>query len=119
MSTTSGPVVPFSTGNSSDFPSGSLSVAILSAIGFSLTFAFSWLRGAQARDDFLEVGFVAIAAPRNDVPQVVVGQVQELAQRRVVGMPHEVALQHDVQLEQAAPALPSQPLSLDSLHLNR
>src|SRR3954467_4302166 len=106
MSTTSGPVVPGSTGKSRDLPSGSLSVAVLSAIVFLLG-------GAQPQDDVVQVGFIAIAAPRDDVPQIVVGQVEQLAQRCIIRMLHQVALQHDVQLEQAAPAFPSEPLSLD------
>src|SRR4029079_18814779 len=93
MSTTSGPVLPVMTGNSSDFPSGSFRVAVLSAMIVYLS------NSAQSRHDVSQVGLVPVAAPGNDVPQVVVGQVEELAQRAVIRMPHQVALEHDVQLE--------------------
>src|SRR4051812_39018634 len=110
ISTTSGPVEPLSTGKSSDFPSGSLRVAVLSAMVFYLS------NGAQARHDVLQVGFVILAAPGDDVPQIVVGQVEQLAQRRVIRMLHQVALEDDVQLEQPPTAFPLEPLALESLH---
>src|SRR4051812_44298842 len=107
MSMTSGPVVPENTGNSSDLPSGSLREADLSAMVFPcICFRLS---GSEPRHYILEVGLVDFAAPGDDVPQVVVGQVEEGIQlvrlmargRRVL----EVALQDNVQLQQASPAL--------------
>src|SRR5204863_13626 len=74
MSTTSGPVLPESTGNSSDLPSGSLSCAVLSAMVFLSG-------GAQARHDILELRLIGFAAAGDDVPQIVVRQVEQRAHR--------------------------------------
>src|SRR6476661_7499452 len=110
MSTTSGPVLPVMTGNSSDFPSGSFRVAVLSAMVVYL------LNGAQSRHDVLEVGLVPVATPGNDVPQIVVREIEQLAQRAVIRMPYQVALEQDIELKQSPAAFPSEPLALDLLH---
>src|SRR2546423_2629078 len=109
MSTTSGPVLPESTGNSSDFPSGSFSVAFLSAMAFPL-------RRAQARDHFAQVGRIVIASPGDDVPQVVVGQLKQLAELGIVGMAGDIAAEHDVELEQPPAASPLEPFTLHTVH---
>src|SRR5919197_4695492 len=109
MSTTSGPVVPESTGNSSDFPSGSFSVAFLSAMAFPL------LR-AQARDHLPQVGRIVIAPPGDDVPQIVVGQFEELGELGIIGMPDDVAAKHDVELEQPPAAFPLELFALHAVH---
>src|SRR5947207_16018101 len=112
MSTTSGPVLPESTGNSSDLPSGSLSCAVLSAMVFLSG-------GAQARHDILELRLIGFAAAGDDVPQIVVRQVEQRAQRAVIRMQRQIALQHDIELQQAAPAFPLEPLSLETILLFR
>src|SRR3954468_621779 len=109
MSTTSGPVVPESTGKSSDVPSGNFSVAFLSAMALPLC-------GAQARDQMSQVGRKAFAASDDDVPQIVVGQIEDLGQLGVVRMPNEIAAEHDVQLEKPAPAFPPELFALDAIH---
>src|SRR3954452_13855546 len=109
MSTTSGPVVPESTGKSSDFPSGSFSVAFLSAMALPLC-------GAQARDQMPQVGRKVFASSGDDVPEIVVGQIEDLAELRIVGMPCEIAAEHDVELEKPAPALPPEFFALDAIH---
>src|SRR5919198_6165477 len=109
MSTTSGPVVPESTGNSSDFPSGSFSVAFLSAMAFPL-------RRAQARDHLPQVGRIVIASPGDDVPQIIVGQIKKLRQVAVVWMPGDISAEHDVELEQPAAAFPLELFALDTGH---
>src|SRR5881394_2633260 len=109
MSMTSGPVLPESTGNSSDFPSGNFRVAFLSAMVFLSG-------GTQMRHDVLQVRLIVVAAARDDVPQVVVGQVEQLRQVRVELSGAQVALQHDIELQQAAPAFPLEPFSLDAFH---
>src|SRR2546425_165431 len=112
MSTTSGPVLPESTGNSRLFPSGSLSVAVLSAMVFLSD-------GAQARHDILQVRLVVLAATRNDVPQVVVRQIEQRVERVVIRMSREIALQHNVELQQPAPALLLEPLTRNAILLFR
>src|SRR5438270_1648298 len=109
MSTTSGPVLPESTGNSSDFPSGSFSVAFLSAMAFPL-------RRAQARDHLAQVGRIVIASPGDDVPQVVVGQIKQLAELSIVGMAGDIAAEHDVELEQPPAASPLELFTLNTVH---
>src|SRR5690242_8131383 len=109
MSTTSGPMVPGSTGKSSDLPSGSLRVAFLSAMVFPLG-------GAQAGNDRLQVGRVVVAAPDDDVPQVVVRQIKERRELGIVGMPEEIARKHDIELEQPAAASPLQLLAFETVH---
>src|SRR5688572_2318518 len=104
MSTTSGPIVPDSTGNSSEVPSGSFSVAFLSMARS--------LGGAQALDGFLQDLIVALAAADDDVPQVVVGKVQQRRRNRL-GVLFQIALQDDVQLQQPAPAAPPEPVVLE------
>src|SRR5258706_12580457 len=113
MSMTSGPVLPESTGNSSDFPSGSFRLAVLSVMVFLSGGASG---GTQMRHDVLQVRLIAVAAARDDVPQVVVGQVEQLRQVRVELSGAQVALQHDIELQQAAPAFPLEPFSLDAFH---
>src|SRR5256885_15794328 len=104
MSMTSGPMVPESIGYSSVLPSGSLMVEVLPAMGQS------FLDGAQARHDFIQVRRKSIAAPGDHVPQVVVRQLEQLVQGLQVRRfhPRKELLEHQVQLEQAAPALPMQ-----------
>src|SRR5258707_4894668 len=109
MSTTSGPTLPESTGNSSDLPSGSFSVAVLSAMVFLSG-------GAQARPDIFQVRLIVLAAAGDDVPQIVVGQVEQRVERLVIRVQCPIAFQHDVQLQQPAPALPLELLSLDAGH---
>src|SRR6266850_2136674 len=109
MSMTSGPRVPESTGKSSDLASGSLMLAVLSAMAVPLG-------GAQARHDVLQVRWILLAAPRNDVPQIVVRHIEQFGQVRVDVPALQVAFKHDVQLQQPAPALPLEPFPLDSLH---
>src|SRR2546430_11135138 len=108
MSTTSGPVLPASTGNSRDFPSGNFSVAVLSAMVLLSG-------GAQARHDILQVRLVVLATPGNDVPQIVVGQIEQFRQAGVQLAGLEVALKHDIELQQAAPAFPLEPFALDAI----
>src|SRR4051812_9015020 len=109
MSMTSGPVLPESTGNSSDFPSGNFRVAFLSAMVF--------LSGsAETRHDLLQVRLIIFAASRDDVPQVVVGQVEQFGQAGIGFPGPQVALQHDIELQQAAPAFPLEPFPLDAFH---
>src|SRR5438477_3665037 len=111
MSMTSGPVLPGSTGKSSDFPSGNFRVAVLSAMVFLSD-------SAKACDDVFQLRWVVLTAARDDVPQVVVGQVQQFGQAGI-GLPgSKVALQHDIELQQAAPAFPLEPFSLDAFHSN-
>src|SRR3954467_13533490 len=109
MSTTSGPVLPESNGNSSGFPSGNFSVAFLSAMAFPL-------RRAQPRDHLPQVGRIVIATPGDDVPQVVVGQLKQLGELSIVGMAHEIAAEHDVELEQPAAASPLELFTLHAVH---
>src|SRR5258706_2754105 len=113
MSMTSGPVLPESTGNSSDFPSGSFRLAVLSVMVFLSGGASG---GTQMRHDVLQVRLIVVAAAGDDVPQVVVGQVEQLRQVRVELPGAQVALQHDIELQQAAPAFPLELFVLDSVH---
>src|SRR4051812_34547982 len=108
ISMTSGPVLPGRTGKSSDFPSGSFRLAVLSAMVF--------LSGsAKLRDDVLQVGLKGFAAPRDDIPQVVIGQIQQFGQAGIGFPSPEVALQHDVELEQPAPAFPLELFPLETI----
>src|SRR3954447_7581565 len=99
MSMTSGPVLPASTGNSSDFPSGSFRLAVLSAMVFLSG-------GAQARHDISQVRLVVLTAPGDDVPQVVVGEVKQFGQVRISVCGLQIAAQNDIELEQSPAALP-------------
>src|SRR4051812_25000110 len=109
MSTTSGPVVPESTGKSSDFPSGSLSVAVLSAMAVPLC-------RAQARDQMTQVGRIVIATPDDDVPQIVVGQIKQLAELGIMRIALEIPAEHDVELEEPAATFPLELFALDPVH---
>src|SRR5262245_34768955 len=109
MSTTSGPVLPCSTGKSSVLPSGSLSVAVLSAMVFSLS-------GAESRYGFREAGIVLVAAACNDVPQVVVRHVEKRVQRRIVRILDQISLKNQVELQQAPAALPVEAVPGHRIH---
>src|SRR4051812_19908928 len=99
MSMTSGPTLPGRTGKSSDFPSGSFRLAVLSAMVFLSG-------GAKLRHDGLQVRLIVLAAAGDDVPQVVVGQVEQFGQAGIGFPGPEVAFQHDIELQQASPAFP-------------
>src|SRR5512145_1252656 len=111
MSTTSGPVVPESTGKSRFLPSGSFSVAVFSAICIPLS-------SAQASYRPLEPTVVSVAATRNDVPELIVGQLEQGAQRLHVLIPHgeDELLEHQIELQQPATALPAQPVPRHRVH---
>src|SRR5688572_15804336 len=111
MSTTSGPVDPSSTGKSSVLPSGSLSVAFLSVIWITLG-------SPQARHRFLVAAVVAVAAPDDDVPQIVVGELEQRVQGLHVFILQggDESLQDQIELEQAPAAFPVQAPALDSVH---
>src|SRR5688572_11161099 len=99
---TSGPTDPGIIGRSSDLPSGSLRVAF-----FSMAFP---LGGAKTRHDLLETGFVLLAATAHDIPEIVVREVQESRKLLICRVFLQISFKDDVQLEQAAPALPPQPV---------
>src|SRR6185436_1397702 len=111
MSTTSGPSVPSSTGKSRVLPSGSLSVAVLSAMVVILS-------GAEARHDAGVLRVVVVAAPDHDVPQVVVGQLEEGVQGRdiLISQGGDDPRQYEVELEAPSPALPLQPFEREAIH---
>src|ERR1041385_48515 len=102
-------MVPESTGNSSELPSGSFRIAFLSAMGSSSG-------GTQARHDALQLWRVVFAAANNDVPEIIVGQLEQGLELGVFRMAIEIAREHQVELEQAAAAHPFQPLALDPVH---
>src|SRR4051812_38171819 len=110
MSTTSGPIVPGRTGNSRVLPSGSFSVAIFSAMVVLLVGPSLW--SAQVRYDVPQPRVVLVAAPGDDVPQLVIGQIQQRIERRHVLILQcgDDPLQNEVELEQPAPAFPLQPV---------
>src|SRR3954470_22980923 len=105
MSTTSGPTEPENTGNSSVLPSGSLKVAVLSAMA-------SFSGGAKAGDDFAQVGRIFVAAPDDDIPEVVVGEVEQLIQVFDLIFFHagKKFLENKVQLQQPSSAFPPEPV---------
>src|SRR4026209_749418 len=111
MSTTSGPSVPASTGKSSVLPSGSLRVAFLSAMVVILS-------GANARHDSGELRVVGVAAADHDVPEVVVGQLEERVQGRyiLISQCGDDPLQHEIQLEAPSPAVPLEPFAGEAVH---
>src|SRR5581483_7775303 len=109
MSTTSGPMVPSSTGKSSVLPSGSFSVAVLSAMALPLC-------RAQPRDQMTQVGRKVVASPDDDVPQVVVGQIEQLAELGILRMALEVAAEHDIELQEPASASPLELFPLHPVH---
>src|SRR5689334_10314526 len=120
MSTTSGPSVPGSTGKSSVLPSGSLRVAVLSAMVVILSSA-GWARhggGAQALHDTGKLGIEVVAAPGHDVPEVVVGQIEKRVQGRhiLVFQYGDDPLQDEIQLEAPSPALPLEPIPGEAVH---
>src|SRR5262245_31315169 len=120
MSTTSGPSVPSSTGKSRILPSGSLRVAVLSAMVVILSGA-EWTRhgsGAQARNDTGETRVVGVAAAYHDVPEVVVGQLEQRIQGRdiLISQYGDDPLQHEIQLEAPSPALPLEPFAGEAVH---
>src|ERR1700682_3318046 len=81
MSTTSGPMVPESTGNSRLLPSGSVSVDFLSMIVTRLCeLSSSVLGGSKQRHDVVEVRFVPVAAADHDVPEIVVREFKDFVQ---------------------------------------
>src|SRR3954464_3191143 len=103
MSTTSGPSVPGSTGKSSVLPSGSLRVAVLSAMVVILSGA-EWTRhgsGAQALHDTGKLRVVVVAAADHDVPEIVVGKLEQRAQGRNVLIPQcgDDPRQNEIKLE--------------------
>src|SRR5688572_20558202 len=112
MSTTSGPTDAGSTGNSSVLPSGSLRVAILSAMRSSL------LRGAKARHDCTQLGGIVVAAPGHDVPEVVVGHIEQRGEAGgfLVLQRGDESAEKQIELQQPAPAFPLQPLSGSPVH---
>src|ERR1041385_3251088 len=120
MSTTSGPSVPPSTGKSSVLPSGSLRVAVLSAMVVILSGAESTRRGsgAQALHDTGKLRVVLVAAADRDVPEVVVGQIEERVQGRdiLIFQYGDDPLQNEIQLEAPSPALPLEPFAGDAVH---
>src|SRR5687768_13001235 len=108
MSITVGPIDPDSTGKSSVLPSGSFSVAFLSMDSSSA--------GAQALHR-RAIPFVhQVAATAHNVPEVVVGGIEQLRQHPVLRMFQQVALENQVQLEQAATAFPLQPVAFARVH---
>src|SRR5688572_15238043 len=107
ISITCGPIEPECTGKSSVLPSGSLSVAVLSLAFFSM---ISSSAGAQALHRRAIPLVNRVAATAHIVPNVVVGQVEQLRQRVVLRMLREVPVQDDIELEQPAPAFPEQPV---------
>src|SRR5512138_1461451 len=111
MSTTSGPSVPASTGKSSVLPSGSLRVAVLSAMVFILG-------GAKARHDTGELRVVVVAAADHDVPEIVVGQLEKRVQGRdvLIAQRGDDPLQNEIQLEAPSPALPLEPFAGQAVH---
>src|SRR5918992_2263257 len=111
MSTTSGPVVPESTGKSSVLPSGSLSWAVFSAMAVSLC-------SAKALYDGVQSGIVRVAAAGDDIPKVVVRQVEQLVEGTefVIFQGGDEALENHIQLEKAAPRLPLDPFSRKATH---
>src|SRR5688572_4052066 len=65
-----------------------------------------FLNSAQARNRVVVPVLVRIAASDDNVPQVVVRQLEQRRERLIVGVALQVALQHEVELQQAAPAFP-------------
>src|SRR5207344_3359221 len=111
MSTTSGPIVPSSTGKSSILPSGSLSVAVLSAMVVILS-------GAKARHDAGELRVEVIAAADHDVPEIVVGKSEKRVQGSyiLIAQCGDDPLQDEVQLEAPSPALPLEAFAGEAVH---
>src|SRR6185503_7927305 len=111
MSTTSGPVEPCSTGKSSVLPSGSLSVAFLSVIWITLS-------RPQARYGSRVPPVVPVAAADDNVPQIVVGELEQRVQRLHVFILQDgdESLQHQIELEQAPAAFPVQAPALERVH---
>src|ERR1051326_8777953 len=120
MSTTSGPSVPPSTGKSSVLPSGSLRVAVLSAMVVILSGAGRARHGggAQALHDTGELRVEVFAAPCHDVPEVVVGQIEKRVQGRNIRIIQcgDDALHNEIQLEAPPPALPLEPIPGEAVH---
>src|SRR6267142_6923751 len=111
MSTTSGPIVPSSTGKSSVLPSGSLRVAVLSAMVVILS-------GAKARHDAGELRVEVVAAADGDVPEIVVGKLEKRAQGRDILIPQcgDDPLQNEIQLEASSPGFPLEPFAGQAVH---
>src|SRR3954451_11202400 len=111
ISTTSGPSVPGSTGKSSVLPSGSLRVAVLSAMAVILS-------GAKARHDAGELRIEVVAAADGDVPEVVVGKLEQRVQGRNVLILQcgDDPRQNEIKLEELSPALPLQPFAGQAVH---
>src|SRR5512145_1635783 len=69
-----------------------------------------FLNSAQARNRVVVPVVVRIAASDDNVPQVVVRQLEQRRERLIVRVALQVALEHEVELQQAAPAFPVQPM---------
>src|SRR2546422_9584468 len=109
MSITSGPMVPASAGNSRLRPSGSLTVVIFSMVVLPLD-------GAQPRHGLAQVRSVPVAAPADDVPQIVARQIEHLGKPLIRWTGLHVPLENQIELEEAPAALPLQPVCVDRIH---
>src|SRR5439155_15466285 len=92
-------------------PSGNFSVAVLSAM-------VGLLGGAQARHDCIQSRVIVLATPGDDVPQVIVRQVEQRIKGGDVFILQcgDDALKNEIQLEQAATAFPLDPISSKAVH---
>src|SRR5258708_15285920 len=109
MSAPGGPMVPDITGKSSVLPSGRVRLAFLSIV-------VPFLDGAQARHYPSKFRLVAVAAPADDVPQIIVGKIEELYQLLIVRCFFQIPGQYQIKLEQTSPALPHQSPLRESFH---
>ena len=57
-----------------------------------------------------------VAAADDDVPQIVVREIEQRDQALVIGMLMKVSRQNDIQLEQSPPAFPVQPIAGHAVH---
>src|SRR6185436_10523177 len=57
-----------------------------------------------------------VATADDDVPQIVVREIEQRNQALVIGMLVEISRQDDIELEQSPPAFPVQPIARHAIH---
>src|SRR5579859_6572272 len=117
MSTTSGPMLPSRTGNSTDLPSPycrtAFLVALMRAPGSAAT---------QQLDDLAHPGISASRAPADEVPEIGITVLQQRLERpqppafQPGGMTLQKPFQHEVIFQQTAPAAPADSSQFGRVH---
>src|SRR5207247_4139261 len=72
--------------------------------------------GPLPRHRLAQVGSVPVAAAADDIPQIVVRQIEQLGKPFIRWIGLHVPLENQIELEQAPAALPPQPVCVDRIH---